>query len=411
MNDQPAPVAPTIAPVATTTQTAPKAEFMTDTQRRDKLGQIDQQASRDQMLANVGIMAKEDGSMLSNRDKFNAKTGYAGKPVEEQAILDTYFNANVPKTSQELKTQMMSGIEITDPSTLKTPEYRRAKFETESVRKYSNMSSAQLLTEMKNGIPSEVSSQLVNNPQYQQALGQFNEFKRIQTINNTASFMVGEAKAPVDPLAQLSQQLVSLYSQGGQAGSSVEAFKSYISQNPEIAGQTTEYNKQAGQLKEFSRARESLVADLKKKYAGEPLSTILAIAAREAEPINNQINSLSDSLSVLGADIKYKTDFATKEFELFQKDQEAAATKQSKLQELLSGLAISEYQTNRKEQFDMQKTEKSNAFDLYKEEVKNKYQDDRDANNYVREIQKLGVQNIFDLQKREGDQEFQMKLE
>ena len=210
MNDQPA-VAPIVAPVA---PVAPKGEFMTDTQRRDKLGQVDQQASRDQMLANVGIMAKEDGSILSNRDKFNAKTGYAGKPAEEQAILDNYFNANVPKTSQEIKAQMMQGIEITDPATLKTPAYRRAKFETDNVRKYSNMSSAQLLTEMKNGIPSEVSSQLVNNPQYQQAMGQFNEFKRIETINNNASFMVGGAKAPVDPLTQLSQQLVNLYSQG-----------------------------------------------------------------------------------------------------------------------------------------------------------------------------------------------------
>ena len=78
-----APSAPAVpdmtlkSPVTQPVTEKPKVEtptFMTDVQRRKELGQVDQQASRDQMLANVGIMAKEDQSILTDRAKFEAKT-------------------------------------------------------------------------------------------------------------------------------------------------------------------------------------------------------------------------------------------------------------------------------------------------------------------------------------------------
>lgn len=45
------------------------------------------------------------------------------------------------------------------------------------------------------------------------------------------------------------------------------------------------------------------------------------------------------------------------------------------------------------------------------EQMKNKYQDDRDANNYVRDLEKIGVNNFYDLQKMEKDQNFQKQIE
>jgi len=152
------PVAP-VAPVTPKAE-APKAEFMTDTQRREKLGQVDQQASRDQMLANVGIMAKEDTGMLTDRAKFNAKTGYATKPPEEKAILDTYFTANTPKSPDEIRRQLQAGVSITDPKITNTPAFRQAKFENERLSRYQGLSSEQLFNEMKNGIPTKVAESL-----------------------------------------------------------------------------------------------------------------------------------------------------------------------------------------------------------------------------------------------------------
>lgn len=85
-----APMTPTsgsiydVVPPAPSTQVAKAPEipkqapsFMTEAQREAKLGQVDQKASRDQMLANVDIMAKEDGTVMTDRAKFEAKTGYA----------------------------------------------------------------------------------------------------------------------------------------------------------------------------------------------------------------------------------------------------------------------------------------------------------------------------------------------
>jgi hypothetical protein len=170
-----APVAPPVAPVATpvvpeimkepVAPVAPVAKvetpkFMSDTERKNAFGKINQQASRDQMLANVGIMAKEDAGVLTDRAKFNAKTGYATKPPEEKAILDTYFTANTPKSPDEIRRQLQAGVSITDPKITNTPAFRQAKFENERLSRYQGLSSEQLFNEMKNGIPTKVAESL-----------------------------------------------------------------------------------------------------------------------------------------------------------------------------------------------------------------------------------------------------------
>lgn len=76
-------------------------------------------------------------------------------------------------------------------------------------------------------------------------------------------------------------------------------FREYISQNPVITQKTSEYNQKSAEKMELERARTNVVKDLKSKYAGLPMSTILAMAGRETEPLNEQINSLNDSLTLL----------------------------------------------------------------------------------------------------------------
>lgn len=138
-----------------------------------------------------------------------------------------------------------------------------------------------------------------------------------------------------------------------------------------------------GQKKEFERAREQIVTDLKEKYKGQPLSTILAIAARDSEPINRQINSLNDSLTTLGADIKFATDLATQEFGFSQQDMQAKAAKQSKLQDLLGGLAVSQFGRQQDQAFTRETQAQNQAFDIQKMDIQQKYQSDRDTQNYI----------------------------
>lgn len=272
---------------------------MTDIERRNAFGQVDQQKSKDQMIANVGIMAKEDPATLSDRAKFNAKTGYDTKPEPEKAILDQYFTANTPKTSQDIQRQLASGVNISDPAIVNTPAFRQAKFENDRINRYSGMSSEQLFTEMKTGLPSSIANTLKGTPAYNEAMAKYDQYKKVDNINRSSEFLATGKSKEVDPLAQLSNQLSAIYSQEDQTGSTAEAYKAYISQNPEITEPTKEYNIKMGQRKELERARESLVEDLKKKYAGEPLSTIMAIASREAKPMNDQINTLNDSLATI----------------------------------------------------------------------------------------------------------------
>ena len=403
-----APIAPTKAPEAP----KPEPTFMTEVQREAKLGQVDQQASRDQMLANVGIMTKEDPNMATDRAKFDAKTGYVGKSPEEKVILDQYFQANVPKTAGDIRKQLQTGVAITDKNILNTTAYRQAKFEQDRFSKYNSMNSEQLFSELRAGnIPSSIQNELAANPNFSAAKQKEAQSTQIDNTNASLKAFMGTATPTVDPLTRLSETLTALYSGQGQTGSTAEAFKAYISQNPEITQPTAEYNQKYGQKQELERAREQLVTDLKKKFAGEPLSTIMVMAANQSEPLNRQINTLNDSLNLLAADIKNKTDFATQEFGFYQQDQQAQQAKQQKLQEVLGGLAISQFGREQDQAFDLQKTANAQQFDLYKTDIQNKYQADVDTQKYIRELQTLGVKNIYDLERMSKDQEFQKEIE
>lgn len=382
-----APVAPVSAPVVPASMKEPVAiapvapvakvespKFMTDVQRREQLGEVDKQASRDQMLANVNIMAKEDAGVLTDRAKFEAKTGYIGKSPEEQAILDAYFKSNVPTTAGDIKKQLFAGVEIKDPKILNTPAYRQAKFEKERLSRYIGMSSEQLFNEMKGGLPTTASEALRGTPAYTEAMAKFDNYKKVDNINQTSKFLVTGKSPEKDPLSELGNQLANIFNQQDETGSTAEAYRTFISQNPEITEPTKEYNTKMGQKKEFERAREAIVEDLKKKYAGEPLSTILSIAARESKPINDQINTLNDSLTTLSADIKFKTDLATQEFGFYTEDQKAKSEKQAKLQDLLGGLAVSQFGRQQDQAFTRETQAQNQQFDIQKMDIQQKFQ-------------------------------------
>jgi len=160
---------------------------------------------------------------------------------------------------------------------------------------------------------------------------------------------------------------------------------------------------------EVQRARDSVVKDLKKKYA-LPMSTILAMAARETEPLNERLNTLNDSMAILGSEIKQETEFAQKEFDIFREEQQAQQAKQAQLQQLLGNLAISDYQTTRSQQFDVAKMQMGQEYQKEQMAIQNKYETDRDVNNFVQDLQKIGIQNEFDFQKALQNQGFQKEL-
>lgn len=325
--------------------------------------------------------------------------------MNEQDAYETAFRKLIKPSVSDLRKS------VPDTGRLRTQDERKAQFQNNTLKKYWTMTSEQLFNELKNGnITPALKTELQNSPAYQEASKKFDSYKQVSNINSNTAALLGKT-IEKDPLMELSNNLTRIFTQWAGWESQVWAFRQYLSQNPTITSKTAEYKTQMAQKKELERARENIVKDLKAKYAWQPLSTILAMAARDSEPLNTQINSLNDSLTILGSEIKQETDFATQEFSLFREEQAAKQAKQQKLQEVLANLAISDYTTGQQRAFEVQKIQAAQQFEIWMEAMKNKYQNDRDANNYVRELEKIGVNNFYDLQKMEKDQNFQKQIE
>lgn len=52
--------------------------------------------------------SKADPSLLTDRNKFNAATGYQYKTSEGQALLDQYFQSHIPKTASDIRKQLQA---------------------------------------------------------------------------------------------------------------------------------------------------------------------------------------------------------------------------------------------------------------------------------------------------------------
>lgn len=323
--------------------------------------------------------------------------------MNEQDAYQTAYRTLIKPTVKDLRAS------VPDTGKLPTADERRAQFENTKLQRYNAMTPDQLFSEMKKGwITPKLATELQASPAYQQAKQKYDGYKQVENINANTSSLLGTAK-PKDPLADLSNTLVNLFSQQG-GSDSVGVFRQYISQNPTITSKTAEYNQKAAEKMELERARQNVLKDLKAQHAGLPLSTLLAMAGRETEPLNEQINTLNDSLSILSSEIKQETEFATKEYDIYREEVAAQQAKQAKLQEVLANLAISDYQTNRSQQFDLAKMQAGQQFDLQKMDIQNKFQADRDVNNYVMDLNKLGIQNEYDLQKALQNQGFQKEI-
>lgn len=65
------------------------------------------------------------------------------------------------------------------------------------------MTSEQLFNEMKTGLPTQVSERLRGTPAYQEAMAKYDNYKKVENINNTSTFLATGKGPEKDPLEEL----------------------------------------------------------------------------------------------------------------------------------------------------------------------------------------------------------------
>lgn len=89
-----------------------------------------------------------------------------------------------------------------------------------------------------------------------------------------------------------------------------EAFKQSLAQNDTLRTKTQELNAKQGEINTKVQQRDKLLQDYKNQYKDVPLSILVAMASRDAKPINDEIATMQNERDVLKADVDYETQLA-----------------------------------------------------------------------------------------------------
>jgi len=294
---------------------------------------------------------------------------------------------------------MLKGGQPVTTQVQNTANYVTAKTKFDLFSKYNGYGSEQLFGALKNGeIGSELSKDLLGNPAFGQARVKFQQYQNTQAINaqakaaseinkqlNKTSTTDTISIEPTKTEALTNRLINTLESKGIDPVS----FKEYMATKPAITEKAKELTSKTAEYKTLAFQRDEVLKNIKTEFPGMPIGAQIALAARRAQPINEQLRAMSIELEQMSSDLEYESKIAEKDF-AYQEANRIDAREFSQAKEL------SIFNANIKLQGD---------------QITQKYQTDRDTQAYVRELQKLGIKNITDLQDKKEDQAFQIQLE
>jgi len=150
---------------------------------------------------------------------------------------------------------------------------------------------------------------------------------------------------------------------------------------------STQLNAKNEEINKLVDSRDAILDDVKKTYSNLPVSIQVAMAARTAKPVNDQIKTMSYEADRLSADLKYETDLQKNEFDLIvkQKEEEAANAKEARAYQFQAA------QQMQNQAFQKQQNERNFAQQKEFANIQDKYQQSRDVLNYKQDLQKLGI--------------------
>lgn len=264
------------------------------------------------------------------------------------------------KTETPKATGTYSTTTITPSTTTKTPvtpETPRDIAKNKKMTQYNGMTSSQFVDLLKQWqIPTEISSQLAQtNSQFQQAQAEVSAYQKSQARTNSYQSVYNwltwqETPQRADPFTQISDKFMKLMWVDAWNTSYVEAFKQSLSQNDTVRWKTNELNAKQAELNTQIKARDDILKSYKQQYKDIPLSVVIAMASRDAQPINEQISTLQTERDAIKADLTYETELAKWEYDAQVKDMETkAGIRNSILSNLMSaemGIATEQVRAN-----------------------------------------------------------------
>lgn len=281
-------------------------------------------ASGQQMLKNVSVMAQETPEILSDRKTFEDMTSFATKPESERRVLEAYWQSkNAPKSESDYFKLLASGQDVFNRNLKTTPEYLRAKTKSDKFKALRQMDSNSMYSELVAGnVPTEFRELLSQSPAFAEANKRFYQKLSTDNINDSTraigSAISGTKYSPEDKLESLSERFVST----APSKTYSELFRSKISSNENIRGLSTTLSAKNEELKKLTEARNNIVKEVKRNFPGMPLALQISYAARQAEPINEQINTMEYEAERISSDLKFETYVANQEFQAESKDLE-----------------------------------------------------------------------------------------
>lgn len=307
----------TIAPASTPAQKVepvkaeitPKVNFNTSQGRETEIS------------TNLANITTQDPGLLKDRTRFNNAFWYNTADEWKKAILDSFFAGKQPIIDRNAIFNQLKTGQVVDPEALKTIEGQIGKYKFDTLNKFLWMTSDQLFTEMKNGnLPTEIRNELNNSPVYQEAKAKEQAYLENKNINGNASAIyngfTGKSTETTDPLANINQNFVSMLT---AAGIDLPSYRDFLKKSdPELEKTVSTMNAQNKLLKEKIDTRDAMVKTILTDHPRLSKWAAIALAATMNESLNEEIKSMSYAIDTMAADIKYKTDIASKDWEAQQ---------------------------------------------------------------------------------------------
>lgn len=248
---------------------------------------------------------------VSEAEKTAQQTGVQYNLVNWQAQY-------TPKNKEEALKILQMGGAFAGESKLTA----QAKASLENLRKLSGLNDTQLADYITQGKVSsaDIAQLQTINPNLVAQAQQKAKNSSIAEVNNNAMsvYWTGELTYKNTAIDTLNQTLSEIDSNGGYAQIKEEVFAQY----PEMDNLRQNITKTSVEIRGIQEAMRKQADDLKERFKGLPMSTILAMASTKNKPLTDQLYALQDQLTLDSAEYNAQLDQAKTEIEYTLQDQQ-----------------------------------------------------------------------------------------
>lgn len=216
-----------------------------------------------------------------------------------------------PKTREEAIKVLQTGGSFAQESKLTA----QAKANLDNIRKLSGLNETQLADYISQGkvSSSDISQLQAINPNLVALAQQKAQNNSIAEVNNNSMSVYGKGEITYKNTAldNLNKTLTEIDSNGSYAQVKEQVFSQY----PQMDSLRQNITKTSLEIRGIQEAMRKQADDLKERFKGLPMSTILAMASTKNKPLTDQLYALQDQLTLDSAEYNAQLDQAKTEID------------------------------------------------------------------------------------------------